>query len=101
MRLLYASYCIIFGRYFDRVNISNVVCRYKWHPLPPIPYDQHVTGGHVVLGASSVVFNDELYVLGGAPYGRPALRYPLTYTLLTMSNRMNPTYAIRHGVLEP
>ncbi len=48
--------------------------RYRWHALPPIPYDVKYTGGHVVLGASSVVFNGNLHVVGGAPFGRPALR---------------------------
>ncbi|KAJ7541455.1 hypothetical protein O6H91_10G060300 [Diphasiastrum complanatum] len=55
--------------------------RYKWHGLPPIPYDRSVTGGQVVLGATSAVLNGNLYVIGGAPFGKTALRDVWVYNL--------------------
>ncbi|KAG6553576.1 hypothetical protein Mapa_004490 [Marchantia paleacea] len=56
--------------------------QYRWHALPPIPYDFNVTGGRVVLGASSVVFDGNLYVVGGAPFGKPAIRDMWVYNPL-------------------
>ncbi|XP_057848205.2 F-box/kelch-repeat protein At1g55270 isoform X2 [Cryptomeria japonica] len=53
--------------------------RYKWYTLPPIPYDQAVTGGQVVLGAASAVLHGKLYVIGGAPFGKAAIRDVWTY----------------------
>ncbi|KAH9330230.1 hypothetical protein KI387_002338, partial [Taxus chinensis] len=48
--------------------------RYKWYTLPSIPYDRTVTGGQVVLGAASAVLQGMLYVIGGAPFGKAAIR---------------------------
>ncbi|XP_024543746.1 F-box/kelch-repeat protein At1g55270 [Selaginella moellendorffii] len=56
--------------------------RYKWHALPPIPYDESVTGGQVVLGATSVVMNGNLFVIGGAPFGKAAIRDVWVYNPL-------------------
>eukprot|EP00253_Pinus_taeda_P000064 PITA_00064 len=48
--------------------------RYRWYALPPIPYDRALTGGQVILGAGSAVLQGKLYVIGGAPFGKAALR---------------------------
>lgn len=48
--------------------------RYKWYALPPIPYDRVLTGGQVILGAASAVWQGKLYVIGGAPFGKAAIR---------------------------
>ncbi|KAJ7257978.1 hypothetical protein O6H91_11G034200 [Diphasiastrum complanatum] len=79
--------------------------RYKWHGLPPVPYDHSLTGGQVVLGATSAVLNGNLYVIGGAPFGKSAIRDVWVYNLIRnkwkkVASMLTPRFGCLAGVIK-